>query len=246
MPTTGSTHMELTPATQSEIIRDYLLDEGRRGKLLASLKRPMELLIADKALAPRIFQGVPEEDCTEVGEFELHCHPTMARDPENDWVYNNTLLFDRAVLMVESEISNQIAERTLSWLDAHAVETEAPFSEEAMDAVLKDTYLLNARNYSTLRKRMRDQLDPETSASALRLGIMGKYKDVPLIISRQVPVNTVYSVEKLGQVSITVDPQALIVSDTEVRLEVACKVLIRWKANPWVRRWKVSGETPVA
>lgn len=53
---------------------------------------------------------------------------------------------------------------------------------------------LNARDYSDIRKFGRDQLDPVTQKSLLATGLMANLWGADLIISRVVPVGTVYVV----------------------------------------------------
>jgi hypothetical protein len=51
---------------------------------------------------------------------------------------------------------------------------------------------MNARDYSDIRKFGRDQLDPVTQKSLLATGLMANMWGAEIIVSRVVPIGTVY------------------------------------------------------
>jgi HK97 family phage major capsid protein len=80
---------------------------------------------------------------------------------------------------------------------------------------------LNARDYGDIRKFGRDQLDPVHQQSLLDTGLMGQFWGAQLIVSRRVPVGTVYvctAPDFLGVFPIRIDLTVVAADDPQNRM----------------------------
>ncbi len=56
--------------------------------------------------------------------------------------------------------------------------------------------LMSGRNYADLRKRGRNRMDPETTVVQLRLGNMGEWDGITVLVSRAIPHEAVYVINE--------------------------------------------------
>jgi len=151
-------------------------------------------------------------------------------------------LIERAQDLARAQIQAAEDERVFAVLDAiasvgfdslGAVNADTPVVAPVSGAVLADAFSLierhdlrvarvfmNARDYADLRKFGRDILDIETQRDLLKTGLMGTLWGAQIIVSRLVPVGTVYvccEPEMFGRIPVRTELTVLSADDPKAR-----------------------------
>ena len=152
-------------------------------------------------------------------------------------------LIERSQDLARAQIQAAEDERVFAVLDSIATEgfdsiaggtnADIPVVAPITGAVLADAYSLierhdlrvarvfmNARDYADLRKFGRDILDIESQAALLKTGLMGTLWGAQIIVSRLVPVGTVYVTcepEMFGRMPVRTELTVLSADDPKAR-----------------------------
>ena len=151
-------------------------------------------------------------------------------------------LIERAQDLARAQIQAAEDERVFATMDAVAtngfdslgnVNADIPVVAPISGDVLADAYSLierhdlrvarvfmNARDYADLRKFGRDILDIETQRDLLKTGLMGTLWGAQIIVSRLVPVGTVYvccEPEMFGRIPVRTELTVLSADDPKAR-----------------------------
>jgi len=152
-------------------------------------------------------------------------------------------LIERAQDLAKAQVQAAEDERVFAILDAIAVagfdslpaqlNADIPVVAPISGAVLADAFALierhdlrvariymNARDYADLRKFGRDILDIETQATLLKTGLMATLWGAQIIVSRLVPVGTVYicaEPEHFGRIPVRTELTVLSADDPKAR-----------------------------
>jgi len=152
-------------------------------------------------------------------------------------------LIERAQELARAQIQAAEDERVFAILDSIAtagfdslpaqLNPDIPVVAPISGAVLADAFALverhdlrvarvfmNARDYADLRKFGRDILDIETQAQLLKTGLMGTLWGAQVIVSRLVPVSTVYvccEPEMFGRIPVRTELTVLSADDPKAR-----------------------------
>lgn len=152
-------------------------------------------------------------------------------------------LIERAQDLARAQIQAAEDERVFAVLDAIATSgfdsipggtnADTPVVAPITGAVIADAFglierhdlrvarmFMNARDYTDLRKFGRDILDPETQRDLLKTGLMGTIYGAQIIVSRLVPVGTVYiccEPEMFGRIPVRTELTVLSADDPKAR-----------------------------
>lgn len=151
-------------------------------------------------------------------------------------------LIERSQDLARAQIQAAEDERVFAVLDSCATDgfdsltnqnADIPVVAPITGAVLADAYSLierhdlrvarifmNARDYADLRKFGRDILDIESQAALLKTGLMGTLWGAQIIVSRLVPVGTVYACcepEMFGRIPVRTELTVLSADDPKAR-----------------------------
>ena len=151
-------------------------------------------------------------------------------------------LIERSQDLARAQIQDAEDERVFAVLDSCATDgfdsltnqnADIPVVAPITGAVLADAYSLierhdlrvarifmNARDYADLRKFGRDILDIESQAALLKTGLMGTLWGAQIIVSRLVPVGTVYACcepEMFGRIPVRTELTVLSADDPKAR-----------------------------
>jgi hypothetical protein len=152
-------------------------------------------------------------------------------------------LIERSLDLAKAQIQAAEDERVFAVLDSIAtagfdslggqINPDIPVVAPISGSVLSDAYglierhdlrvarvYMNARDYADLRKFGRDILDIETQATLLKTGLMATLWGAQIIISRLVPVGTVYiccEPEHFGRIPVRTELTVLSADDPKAR-----------------------------
>lgn len=172
--------------------------------------------------------------------FELASNPEIPLTQIKERRFD---LIERAQELARAQIQAAEDERVFAILDSVAtagfdslpaqLNPDIPVVAPISGAVLADAFALverhdlrvarvfmNARDYADLRKFGRDILDIETQATLLKTGLMGTLWGAQVIVSRLVPVGTVYvcaEPEMFGRIPVRTELTVLSADDPRAR-----------------------------
>ena len=152
-------------------------------------------------------------------------------------------LIERSLDLAKAQIQAAEDERVFAVLDSIAtagfdslagqINPDIPVVAPVSGAVLSDAFglverhdlrvarvYMNARDYADLRKFGRDILDIETQATLLKTGLMATLWGAQIVVSRLVPVGTVYvcaEPEHFGRIPVRTELTALSADDPKAR-----------------------------
>lgn len=172
--------------------------------------------------------------------FELAANPEIPLTQIKERRYD---LIERAQDLARATIQAAEDERVFTVMDAIATNgfdniaggenPDIPVVAPLNGAVLADAFAMiethdlrvarvfcNAKDYADLRKLNRDILDPESQRDLLKTGLMGTIWGAQIIVSRLVPVGTVYCCaepEMFGRIPVRTELTVLSADDPKAR-----------------------------
>lgn len=240
----------MTDIEKGNLIRTYLLREDGRERLLAFLVEPSQRQLMYLALAAPLFsEPWPQENGEDVApdlRFESSIPPLVlprrTDDERGDWIVTHPEFLGVAWQRLLNQVADEVGVAIVKFLDERATTHEpaiAPIGQAVLDPILAERFLMNARDYVDLRKFGPDHLEIELRRELLKVGLMGAYKGIPLLVSRVVPEQKVYSVSALGACRCIVEPVALTVGTDAVTLALKFKFEFKLVPDPVIHRLDV-------